>query len=82
MIKPAANDLLTLKLHYGEIKALIDILIFAKSSAKVLTDLELKKGFGTSAANRMSEIARDAQELHHLLVQYIQVGEPEDDEVH
>ena len=71
---------INIRLHMGEISAIMECLGFATLAAKVLGEAELKKGT-TSGMRKMARIARDSQELAYLLSQHLDIGEPENSDI-
>jgi hypothetical protein len=69
-------DIFNVQLHYGEMKALMEILDFAHRAATVLAHQELIKGSGAAGASKMASIARDAKELHYIIAKNTDIGDP------
>ena len=81
LIKNIKDDnTIDVNLHAGEIKAIIDCLTFAYTAARVLSEVELKKG-STLGMREMSRIQRDAKELSLILAKHMDIGQPDQKDI-
>lgn len=81
LIKTKTNDgTIDVKLHMGDITALMECLDFAHRAAKVLSEAELKKGT-QSGLRKMVRIQRDSIELANILANHLDIGQPENDDI-
>lgn len=79
MIKNVDDDgMITIRLHYGEISALMECLDFARIASTYLKDSELRRGT-QNGVRRMMDIERDSKTLFKILSQHLEMGEPEND---
>jgi hypothetical protein len=74
------NGTIDINLHNLELIALIECLNFAHSAAKVLNEVELKKGT-TASAKKMVRIQNDSRELAKILEEHLHIGQPESKEI-
>jgi hypothetical protein len=68
------------KLHVGEIIAIIECLSFANRTAKYLSEAELKKGTQYGVRS-MTKIQRDSNELVNILADHLEIGQPDSKEI-
>lgn len=70
---------INIRLHAGDVSALLDILDFAKMASKYLKEAELRRG-GQEGVRKMMHIERDSRELLEILSAHLDIGEPESDQ--
>ena len=80
--KTNVSDVFNVPLHKNDISALLEILDFSLKAASVLAKQELVKGAGVQAAQQMSQIAAESQELYQYFSKHLNIGEPTDGQAH
>ncbi len=69
-----------IQLTESELESLLDILDFSYSAAKVLAEQEIVRG-STLAAKRMQRLSVAAHTLHKLVIENLDIGQPDNDEI-
>lgn len=69
-----------INLHVGDITAIIECLNFAYTAAKVVAEIELKRG-STEGIKKIARIQKDSLELCHILAGHLDIGNPDSDEI-
>ena len=71
---------INVKLHVGDLTALLDILDFTYTTSRFLSMQELDKGTANSAI-KMQRLSRDAQALHDIVTKTLEIGEPQSTDI-
>lgn len=80
--KERPSEVFQVALTTEDMEAIIEIMNFANTAAAMLAHQEITKGSGYAAAAKYNRMARDAQEFSALMVKHLDVGEPEDGQIH
>ena len=75
------SDTLTLKISESDVKILMNILIFSKRAANIMSSQLLTNDRVSDATTirDMANMSYNASSLHNMLTKHIQIGEPESD---
>ena len=77
------NKVLSIQVTEDEARVLIEILNFSTQTANMLATKELQEGAaGASNALRFNRMAQNAQQFAGIITDHIDIGEPEDGQVH